>query len=96
MLGGACGTTFCICSTMTYLFYHDHLDVICLCSRTATLYFAMDLQSTPLTKAATGLQIIALVWFVILYLQGCQTGLRHMGKQCGATCQITARSSLLI
>jgi len=65
-------------------------------SLTATLYFAMGLQSTPLTTVAAGLQIMALVWFVVSYLPGGQTGLMYMSKLCGAACRKTARSSLPI
>jgi len=65
-------------------------------SLAATLYFAMGLQSTLLTTVAASFQIMALVWFVVSYLPGGQTGLMYMSKMCGALCKKTARSSLPI
>ena len=61
-----------------------------------TLYFAMGLQSTPLTTIAAGAQIMALVWFVVSYLPGGQTGLKYMSRLCGRICKTSTRSSLPI
>jgi len=67
-----------------------------LTSLALTLYFAMGLQSTPLTTVAAGAQIMALVWYVVSYLPGGQTGLKFMSRMCGRMCSSSARSSLPI
>ncbi|PSN58167.1 hypothetical protein C0J52_00991 [Blattella germanica] len=41
----------------------------------ATLYFALSVQSTPLTVLFAVGQIMALLWFLISYIPGGQTGL---------------------
>ena len=56
---------------------------------TLTLYFAMGLQSTVLTVIAASCQVIALVWFVISYIPGGQTGLKFMTKMCSSLCRRT-------
>ena len=61
-----------------------------------TLYFAMVWKHTLLTTVAAGAQIIALVWFVVSYLPGGQTGLRYMSRLCGSLCTKSVRSSLPI
>jgi len=62
----------------------------------ATLYFAMGMQSTILTTIAASFQVMALLWFIVSYLPGGQTGLRYMSAMCGTMCKKTARSSLPI
>ena len=52
-----------------------------------TLYFAMGLQATLLTIIAASCQVIALVWFVISYIPGGQTGLKFMTKMCSSLCR---------
>ncbi|XP_065210798.1 uncharacterized protein LOC135838903 [Planococcus citri] len=44
-------------------------------SLSATLYFAMVMQSTILTALCAVIQIVSLVWFVVTYIPGGQTGL---------------------
>jgi hypothetical protein len=50
--------------------------LIYLSSLGLTLYFAMGLQSAILTPIAACAQVVALVWFVVSYIPGGQTGLR--------------------
>jgi hypothetical protein len=54
-----------------------------------TLYFAMGLQSTILTTIAASCQVIALLWFVISYIPGGQTGLKFFTKICSSVCRRT-------
>ena len=54
-----------------------------------TLYFAMGLQNTLLTTIAASCQVIALLWFVISYIPGGQTGLKFMTKMCSSLCRRT-------
>jgi len=51
-----------------------------LLTLSGTLYFAMALQSTVLTCIAAAAQVIALVWFIISYVPGGQTGLKFFTK----------------
>jgi len=54
-----------------------------------TLYFAMGIQSTILTTIAASCQVIALLWFVISYIPGGQTGLKFFTKICSSLCRRT-------
>lgn len=67
-----------------------------LVSLFATLYFAMGLQSTVLTVIAAVAQVIALLWFVLSFIPGGQTGLKWMTKLCSSICKKSAGSSLPI
>jgi len=60
-----------------------------------TLYFAMGLQSTILTCIAAAVQIVALVWFVVSYVPGGQTGLKFFSKLCSGLCRSSANSANL-
>ncbi|KAH9395051.1 hypothetical protein TYRP_005120 [Tyrophagus putrescentiae] len=51
----------------------------------ATLYFAMELQSTILTILAAITQIVALVWYVFTYIPGGQTGLMFFSRVAAST-----------
>lgn len=51
-----------------------------LVTLSGTLYFAMALQSTVLTCLAAVAQMGALVWFIISYVPGGQTGLKFFSK----------------
>jgi len=62
----------------------------------ATLYFAMGLQSTPLTVMAAVGQVLALLWFVLSYIPGGQTGLRFFSKLCSTFCRSTVSRGLPI
>lgn len=44
-------------------------------SLSATLYFSVWLHSTPLTALSAVIQITSLVWFLVSYIPGGQTGL---------------------
>lgn len=59
-----------------------------------TLYFSMGLQSTVLTVIAALGQVIALLWFVISYIPGGQTGLAFFSKLCSSFCRTTVGKSL--
>jgi len=54
-----------------------------------TLYFAMGLQSTVLTTIAAVCQVCALLWFVISYIPGGQTGLKFFTRICSSLCRKT-------
>ena len=60
----------------------------------ATLYFAMGLQSAILTPIAAVLQVIALLWFVISYIPGGQTGLKWFTKLFTGFCKSAANRNL--
>jgi len=45
-----------------------------------TLYFALKIQSTLLTTVSAVIQVIALIWYVVSYLPGGQTGLMFFSK----------------
>lgn len=62
----------------------------------ATLYFAMGLQSTVLTVIAASAQVFALLWFVLSFIPGGQTGIKWMTKMCTSLCKKSAGSSLPI
>lgn len=49
-----------------------------------TLYFALSVQSTPLTVLFAVLQVIALIWFLISYIPGGHTGLKFFTKLCSS------------
>lgn len=59
-----------------------------------TLYFAMGLQSAILTPIAACAQVVALVWFVVSYIPGGQTGLRFMTKMCSGFCRSSMNKNL--
>ena len=65
-----------------------------LVSLFATLYFAMGLQSTVLTVIAASAQVFALLWFVLSFIPGGQTGLKWMTKMCTSLCKKSAGTSL--
>lgn len=52
-----------------------------------TLYFALALQSYMLTSVAAVCQVMALLWFVISYIPGGQTGMKFFGRICSAMCK---------
>ena len=56
-------------------------------SLVATLYFALSLQSTILTSVAAVCQVVALVWFVVSYIPGGQTGMKFFGRICSTMCK---------
>lgn len=81
---------------LTHLFSRDRLPftLVYLTTLGGTLYFAMGLQSTMLTTIAAVCQVIALLWFVVSYIPGGQTGLRYMTKFCTSICKSTVNKSL--
>jgi len=68
--------------------------IVYISSLGLTLYFAMGLQSAILTPIAACAQVIALVWFVVSYIPGGQTGLRFMTKLCTGTCRSSVNKNL--
>lgn len=54
-----------------------------------TLYFAMGMQNTILTTIAASFQVCALLWFVISYIPGGQTGLKFFTRICSSLCRKT-------
>jgi hypothetical protein len=79
-----------------HLFSKERLPftLIYLTSLTGTLYFSMALQSTVLTCIAALAQIIALVWFIVSYVPGGQTGLKFFSKLCSGLCRSSVSSTL--
>lgn len=81
------GSLFTICSFsflwgplnhLRHLFSRDRLPFTAAYFGTlcATLYFALHVQSTPLTVLCAVGQIVALLWFLISYIPGGQTGMQ--------------------
>lgn len=54
----------------------------------------MGLQSAILTPIAAILQVLALLWFVISYIPGGQTGLKFFTKLFSGFCRSSVKSSL--
>eukprot|EP00088_Acartia_fossae_P005880 TRINITY_DN12666_c0_g1_i1.p1 TRINITY_DN12666_c0_g1~~TRINITY_DN12666_c0_g1_i1.p1 ORF type:complete len:227 (+),score=21.47 TRINITY_DN12666_c0_g1_i1:105-785(+) len=81
-----------------HLFSKDRLPftLIYFLSLAGTLYFAMGLQSTVLTCIAAVAQIVALVWFIVSYVPGGQTGLKFFSKLCSGLCRSSVTTSLPI
>merc|ERR1719259_566694 len=69
---------------MEHLFSKERLPftVTYFSTLIATLYCAMGLQSAILTPIAAVLQVLALLWFVISYVPGGQTGLKFFAGFC--------------
>jgi hypothetical protein len=63
---------------LRHLFSRDRLPFTAAYFGTlfATLYFALHVQSTPFTVLCAVGQIVALLWFLISYIPGGQTGLQ--------------------
>lgn len=61
-----------------------------------TLYCAMFLHSTPLTVLLAVFQIIALIWFLVSYIPGGNTGLSFITRLCASTVSSSVSSALPI
>ena len=74
-----------------HMFKRDRLPftAIYLGTLSLTLYFAMGVQSTILTTLAASCQVCALLWFVISYIPGGQTGLKFFTRICSSLCRKT-------
>jgi len=83
-------------SHMVHLFSKERLPftLVYLTTLIATLYFAMGLQSAILTIPAAILQVIALLWFVISYIPGGQTGLKFFTKLFSGFCRTSVNRNL--
>lgn len=83
-------------SHMVHLFSKERLPftLVYLTTLIATLYFAMGLQSAILTPIAAVLQVIALLWFVISYIPGGQTGLKFFTKLFSGFCRTSVNRNL--
>ena len=77
------------CNHLTHLFSKERLPFtsVYLGTLSATLYFALALQSYVLTSVAAVGQVIALVWFVISYIPGGQTGMKFFARICSSMCR---------
>ncbi len=86
------------CNHLRHLFSRDRLPftTVYLVTLLGTLYFAMGMQSTPLTVVAAVGQVVALIWFVVSYIPGGQTGLKFFSKLCSSFCRTTVNRSLPI
>lgn len=60
----------------------------------ATLYFALSVQSMPLTVIFAVAQVLALVWYVLSYIPGGQTGLKFFTKIFYAAASKTVQKTL--
>nr|CAD7456632.1 unnamed protein product [Timema tahoe] len=65
-------------------------------SLVATLYFALSVQSTPLTVLFAVAQVMALLWFLISYIPGGQTGLAFFTRLCSSAVTSTVSKTLPI
>ena len=74
------------CNHIKHLFGKERLPFTSVYFGTlaATLYFALGLQSYLLTSMAAVCQVLALLWFVISYIPGGQTGMKFFGRICGS------------
>ncbi|XP_052082419.1 uncharacterized protein LOC127720053 [Mytilus californianus] len=63
-------------------------------SMLATLYFSLWLRSTVLTVIFAVIQILALVWYIVSYIPGGQTGLKFFSKIFYAAASKTASKTL--
>ena len=77
------------CNHLTHLFSKERLPFtsVYLGTLSATLYFALALQSYVLTSVAAVGQVIVLVWFVISYIPGGQTGMKFFARICSSMCR---------
>ncbi|GAV07020.1 hypothetical protein RvY_16913-1 [Ramazzottius varieornatus] len=62
-------------------------------SMVATLFFALQLQSTLLTVIAAAIQIFTLIWYTFSYTPGGQTGFMLFGKLATSMVKKTATST---
>lgn len=60
----------------------------------ATVYFALSVQSMPLTVIFAIAQVLALVWYVLSYIPGGQTGLKFFTKIFYAAASKTVQKTL--
>ncbi|GLG94083.1 hypothetical protein R5R35_010012 [Gryllus longicercus] len=60
----------------------------------ATLYFALSVQSTPFTVLCAVGQIVALLWFLMSYIPGGQTGLMFFTRLCSSAVTSTVSKTL--
>lgn len=65
-------------------------------SMLATLYFSLWLRSTVFTVIFAVIQILALVWYIVSYIPGGQTGLKFFSKIFYAAASKTASKTLPI
>ena len=86
------------CSHLKHLLAKERLPftTVYLGSLLATLYFALVMQSTIFTSAAAVFQVGALLWFVISYIPGGQTGLKFFTRICSSMCKKGSGSVLPI
>nr|CAD7429560.1 unnamed protein product [Timema monikensis] len=101
------GSLFTICSFsflwgpinhLKHLFSRERLPFTAAYfgSLIATLYFALSVQSTPLTVLFAVAQVMALLWFLISYIPGGQTGLAFFTRLCSSAVTSTVSKTLPI
>ncbi|XP_067003236.1 uncharacterized protein [Anabrus simplex] len=99
------GSLFLICSFsflwgpmnhLRHLFSRDRLPFTSVYIGTllATLYFALSVQSTPFTVLCAVGQIVALLWFLMSYIPGGQTGLMFFTRLCSSAVTSTVSKTL--
>ncbi|KDR21649.1 protein transport protein SFT2 [Zootermopsis nevadensis] len=99
------GSLFTICSFsflwgplnhLQHLFSRDRLPFTAAYFGTlfATLYFALQVQSTPLTVLCAVGQIVALLWFLVSYIPGGQTGLQFCTRMFSSAVTSTVSKTL--
>nr|CAD7442463.1 unnamed protein product [Timema bartmani] len=99
------GSLFTICSFsflwgpinhLKHLFSRERLPFTAAYfgSLVATLYFALSVQSTPLTVLFAVAQVMALLWFLISYIPGGQTGLAFFTRLCSSAVTSTVSKTI--
>lgn len=99
------GSLFIVCSFSLLWGPVNHVKHICSAGRLpftsvyfgsmfATLYFALSVRSTALTALFAAIQVIAVVWYIVSYIPGGQTGLKFFGKIFSYTFTKTVQKTL--
>lgn len=83
---------------MSHLFSKERLPFtsVYLGTLSATLFFALSWQSYIMTSIAAVGQVIALLWFVVSYIPGGQTGMKFFARICSSMCRKGSSSALPI
>ncbi|GFV88699.1 protein transport protein SFT2, partial [Trichonephila clavipes] len=89
LLWGPCNHIKHLCSVERLPFTTVYFGTMFL-----TLYSALWMKNTILTAICAIAQVIALIWYVISYIPGGQTGLKFFTKICTST--VTRASSRML
>jgi len=81
---------------LRHLFSRDRLPFTAAYFGTlfATLYFALHVQSTPLTVLCAVGQVVALLWFLISYIPGGHTGMQFFTRLFSSAVSSTVSKTL--